>query len=460
MAVVILLVVGVSALHAVTREEMEQARTIAAKSYLRWANDGSGYLDELNPKTMAQLEQSLKAKEKENIAAFKAVKTPTDYSSWDKEALVKYWSETFFASPGLSDKGKAARNVVKRKVSAMNVSSPAAATPDKKEENAPAADKTVAQGQEVENPATADKPAGDVGNAENIEAVSDEMAGIIAEAAELDSTEAVVEQADTKKDSGSSVWIYILALVVLVGVVVWLVIFASKTMKNAEEFSEVKDKERSLQPEEPEDRGLSAATSSADAAIIESERVRELVERESKLKREVMRLREENLRLVEECERLKIDLATAQRTIAEQPVEVVSAAHTAPAAASAVTEAETENISEQPRRRRSAATREIFLGRVNAKGLFVRADRNLTPGKSVYRLTTTDGFTGTYRVVTDEEMVDTMLDNPVEYLSGGCVAKDLEDTDGMMEIITESAGTAIFEDGCWRVLRKAKISYK
>ncbi|MDE6294915.1 MAG: hypothetical protein K2M03_02505, partial [Muribaculaceae bacterium] len=320
LGVLLLLVVGVSAGRAVTREEMEQARTIAAKTYLRWANDGSGYLDELNPKTMAQLEQSLKAKEKENIAAFKAVKTPADYSSWDKDALVKYWSETFFASPGLSEKGKAARNVVKRKVSAMNVSAPAASTPEKKDESAPAADKAAAQTQETEKPASADKTSGDAANAENIEDVSDEMAGIIAEAAELDSTEAVVEQTDTKKNTGSSVWIYILALVVLVGVVVWLVIFASKTMKNAEEFSEVKAKERRPEDDAVTDSETLVSKSPAEPVAAESERVRELVERESKLKREVMRLREENLRLVEECERLKIDLATAKRTIAEQPV--------------------------------------------------------------------------------------------------------------------------------------------
>ena len=48
----------------VSQKEMEQARTIAAKAYLRYANDGSGYLDDLNPTTMQELEASLKSKEK------------------------------------------------------------------------------------------------------------------------------------------------------------------------------------------------------------------------------------------------------------------------------------------------------------------------------------------------------------------------------------------------------------
>ncbi len=421
-----LLSVGVS--HAVTQEEMEQARTIAAKTYLRWANDGSGYLDEISPRTMSELEKSLKAKEKENIVAFKAIKTPADYASWDKDALVKYWSETFFSQPGLTEKGKAARNIVKRKVSAMTVTAPSV-------QSEPAAT-PAAETPKATDVADPSKPAeaGSAGHENVAAALAEDASEVAAEVAAVDSAVIVAEQADSRKSNGASVWIYILVLCVLVGVVIWLVIFASKTMKNAEEFSEVKAKERHPENDEVAGNETLVSQSVTESVAAESERVRELVESEAKLKREVMRLREENLRLVEECERLKIDKATPE-------VAVVS---------------ETE----QPRRRRSAATREIYLGRVNAKGLFVRADRNMTPGKSVYRLTTTDGFTGTYRVVTDEEMVDTMLDNPLEYLSGGCVAKDLEDTDGMMEIVTESAGTAIFEDGCWRVLRKAKIAFK
>ena len=80
----------------VTQKEMEQARTIAAKAYIRYVNDGSGYLDELNPTTMEELEASLKPKEKENIKAFKAIAVPSDYKSWDKEKLVEYWAVTAF----------------------------------------------------------------------------------------------------------------------------------------------------------------------------------------------------------------------------------------------------------------------------------------------------------------------------------------------------------------------------
>lgn len=475
MGVLLVTLVCAGTLHAVTPDEMEQARTIAAKAYLRWANDGSGYLDELNPKTMAELEKSLKAKEKENITAFKAVKTPSDYASWDKEALVKYWSVTFFAQPGLSDKGKAAKGVVKRKVSAMNVSAPSA-KPAEQEKPAEEAKAAKPEENAAPGPEDAASAAGQPAPAESPEVMADEMAGVIEAEAAVDSAAAVTEKADRKRDNGSQVWIYILALCVLVGIVIWLVIFASKTMKNAEEFSEVKESQK----EERKEKGIFAKkervkVSDDDADEIEDERDAdkrndELSRREEQvLRRELLGVREENVRLQGENERLKAELSAVRRELEEagRRVGELTAERDALSSAKAVNTAAAvlENASEEemPVRRKeapSAAAREIYLGRVNSKGLFVRADRRFTPGKSVYRLLTTDGFTGTYRPVTDGEMVDMMLDNPAEYLSGGCVAKDLEDTDGMTEIVTESAGTAIFEDGCWRVLRKAKIAYR
>ncbi len=105
---------------------MEEARTITARAYLRYANDGSGYLDDFKATTMSQLESKLKAKEKENIKAFKSVKVPSDYASWDKAKLVEFWGVTFFTSPNLAEKGKVARSRVKQRINAMTVAAPAA----------------------------------------------------------------------------------------------------------------------------------------------------------------------------------------------------------------------------------------------------------------------------------------------------------------------------------------------
>ena len=78
--------------YAVTDKEMEEARTITAKAYLRYANDGSGYLDDITVTSMSELNAKLKQKEKENIKAFNSVKVPSDYASWDKEKLVEFWA--------------------------------------------------------------------------------------------------------------------------------------------------------------------------------------------------------------------------------------------------------------------------------------------------------------------------------------------------------------------------------
>ena len=102
----------------------------------------------------------------------------------------------------------------------------------------------------------------------------------------------------------------------------------------------------------------------------------------------------------------------------------------------------------------------IYLGRANSRGFFVRADRRVSSGNTVYRLDTDDGHVGTFRVVDMPEVVDRVLSNPEEYLSGGCQGEELSDTFGVKHIVTESAGTAIFEDGYWKVLRKSKIRYE
>lgn len=469
LSLLLIIASGYGAIHAVTPDEMEQARAIAAKEYLRWANDGSGYLDEIKqtPTSLAELEKNLKAKEKENIRSFKAVKVPGDYASWDKEALVKYWSETFFASPGLIEKGKAAKGRVKSRIQKMTVSAPAAAAA---KPSAPADGAPVPDLDPVETSPAQAAPAADSA------ALAAEAMAVAADALAADS--AAAEVADTeRKSAGSSVWIYVVALCVLVGVVIWLVIFASKTMKSSEDYPEVEEGKRRLARRSraedtapaddaavvidgvadlPQGEEMAVATGVSDARLREkfAESLARKNEEIRSLNRQLIDLREECFKLGEENGRLVSELEAAHREIDElnrRPEPRVAPA--APAAA-------TEEPEATPRRRRPAAAREIYLGRVNAKGLFVRADREMVEGKSVYRLSTTDGYTGTFRVVTDECMMDTMLDNPQDYLAGGCVAKDLEDTDGMMEIVTESAGTAIFEDGCWRVLRKAKIAYK
>ena len=193
---------------AVTDKEMEQARTIAAKAYLRFANDGSGYLDDVKATSMTELRKSLKKKEVENLAAFTAIKTPSDYASWDKDKLISYWVSVL-DNKTLLDKGKAAKGRIRKQIGAMTVT--AAAVEPAKEAG----------------PAPEEKPAEEP-------VVSDQAADLPAEAAPADAVEgqdiladqkAVAEDAVTptlEKESNST-WVYILILCLLLGVVVWLV---------------------------------------------------------------------------------------------------------------------------------------------------------------------------------------------------------------------------------------------
>lgn len=446
---------------AVTADEMDRARAITAKVYLRWANDGSGYLDQITPTSMADLEKALQGKEKENIKAVKAIALPAGYESWNKEQLVAYWSDTFFKSPGLSEAGTrgGARSQVRKRVGAMTISAPAPA-------QTPSGDGAASQGlspdQIVEQGAD---PAADA-----------DAAGINATAAQADSIASQLAEAERRKaqsSSGSSnTWIYVTLLAILVIVVVVLVIYASNSMKGGEKNGK-RGKRPAREPEGLEEREETEPAewkeevveqqeiiAPAQPSAAESNRMREkfaatlagkqeeirllnrrvadLSDESARLASEVQMLRTENARLRAEYEAL--EAGQNRRASTQQP-------HDTPAATSVA-------AAPQP------TIREIYLGRVNSRGIFIRADRSLNPGNSIYRLVTSDGFSGTFRVVASDALSPTVFARPEEWLGGGCVAKDITDTDGRTEVITESPGTAIFEDGCWRVIRKAKIRYQ
>lgn len=411
------LFLSVATAQAVTDKEMEQARTITAQAYLRYANNGSGYLDELSPKTMAELEKSLKTKEKENLKSFKAVSVPKDYASWDKEKLTQFWGTTFFASPGLIEEGKAARTRVRSRIGKMTVSAPAPA-----QETAAAA------------PAAAPAPEAETAPAAPAEAASatptpeEEIALAMAAAAPETAAEAEPDTEVVVRKKSSSTWIYIAILCVLVGVVIWLVVYAGNAMKSQNSAARARREDGAGDAEAEELRRKFAETL--------SEKNSEL----SAAQAEAEQLRKENARL-------RGELETARRSL-----EQASAA----AAAAAPVAAETQR---QPRPAREARPeRTIWLGRVNKNGIFVRADRSFNLGNSFYKLTTTDGVSGSFTVVTDPTACELALLSPDDILLNACAGRNLTQTRGMKEIITEVPGTAVFEGGCWRVGRKARVT--
>ena len=474
-AAVVMQLCSIQAL-AVTDKEMEQARVIAAKAYLRCANDGSGYLDELKPKSMSDLESKIKPKEKENLKAFKAVGVPRDYASWDKAKLVEYWSVTFFKSPGLTEKGKMARARVRKNVSAMNVAPPKSEAEKQKTagvEKTAAADKAKAEApkEDAESPATV--AAGAQALAGDAAAMTDSIGKIQEKVASLD------ESSEDVPEEKSHTWVYLLVLAILVGVVIWLVSFASNVMKRSGEGREParRSEEERLAERQAGEASKEMREKFAATLTQKNAEISQLNAKVDQLNRENASMKRDMQALVAETGSLRTRLTDAQNQLEEIRKAAVAAApapcHTAPQperedAPAPVAAVGPEYPAPQPRPQSQPAAqaapqrrhRTIFLGRVNNKGIFVRADRELNVGNSIYVLETTDGYAGTFRVVADPVVWEMALLTPQQSLMGGCTGDDLDLHEGMTRIVTESPGTAVFEGGCWRVIRKARIRYE
>lgn len=420
---------------AVTDKEMDEARAIAAKAYLRYANDGSGYLDDVKAKSMSELTGKLKDKEKENLKAFNRVKVPADYASWDKAKLVEYWGTTFFTSPELSEKGKGARLRVKKQINAMSVSAPAPEAADPAPVAAPEAQPVAAD--------TAALPSADGVAAEEEDILADQKA-IMKDAD---------ESAATPREE-SHTWVYVLVLAILIGVVIWLVVFAAKLMKKQPEGT---PESMAADNEELRDKARKAISRKNEELEAMRVRMEEAERNEAELSRKAEALKAENRQLLEQSESLRLENA---RLKGEARAAQASQAARAAAQPRTPQPQPSPAPAPQPHRETAPILKVLYLGRVNSRGIFVRADRRVSPGNTVYRLDTNDGLVGTFRVVDVPEVVDTALANPEQYLRGGCNAEDFTEAAGAENIITENAGTAIFENGYWKVLRKSDIRFE
>ncbi|MCH5225793.1 MAG: hypothetical protein J1D77_07310 [Muribaculaceae bacterium] len=398
--------------HGVTKEEMEQARTIATKAYLRYANDGSGYLDDINPKTMAELEAALKTKEKENIKAFKAIPVPTDYKDWGKEKLVEYWATTAFQTKGLLEKGRGGRLRARSQINKMTIAAPKPETPATQP-----AQTTSATGSKP-NTAPADTAKNETG--------MDQASQISAELNAIDD-EAPIEGTDLSEPKAYNyTWVYIMVLAILVAIVVALVVYAANVMKKNGSNHGAQGRRNEEDTEHIEH--LESALADKDVEI-------------AMLNKKLESASRQNEELKGKLEKISAELAALKRNPAETTRREPSAA------------------AQSPSPEKKPAIRSIFLGRANNKGIFVRADRTLNIGNSVFTLDTSDGYTGTFRVADSPAAWSLALSNPKEYLENACTGSHLDDPDGASKITTDTAGTAIFEGGCWRVTRKARISY-
>ena len=400
--------------YAVSQKDMEQARTIAAKAYLRYANDGSGYLDDINPTTIAELEAALKTKEKENIKAFKEIPVPSDYKDWDKEKLVEYWAVTAFQNKGLLEKGKIGKTRARNLISKMTLSPSeevVSTQPVSKEES------------KVETPITSPTDP-----AEEMNLMKEEEDALMAQ-------QETLEEENLSSDKAYNyTWVYIMILVILVGVVIALVVYAANVMK--------KNGPKGPMP-----------------VYAEPQRDRE-TDKQAKERYETA-IADKDLEIA--MLKKKLDAASRQNSELRSKVETMSSEIASLKAFSQVSSTnDTRRI--EPEREQSTSSRNglrsIYLGRANSRGIFVRADKTLNPSHSVFLLETTDGFSGTFRVADSYEVWELALSNPREYLETACIGSDLDNPGLATKIKTESPGTAVFEGGCWRVIRKARIRYE
>lgn len=413
---------------AVSQKEMEQARVIAAKWYIRYVNDGSGYLDDINPTTMEELQNALKPKEKENIKAFLAIPVPSDYQTWDKQKLVDYWAGTAFQDKGLVEKGRGGRLKARNLINKMTISDhqQAETTPQTSE---PA----------VTNGVQINENAADVNSQ-----ASEEIQNEISETEQTIEEEIFEDSQDINIEKQNSyTWVYILCLAILVAIVLALIVYAANILKKKDN-NQQDSSETHLNNDVEIIEKYEAAIADKDVEIAMLTKKLETATRQNtELKTKIEALTSElsNLRGASH-ERFmpQNKYEPAREKVEEKPRE--SELHNSSA-----------NINK-------GTLRSIFLGRANAKNIFVRADRTLNPGHSIFILDTSDGFTGSFRVADSPEAWKLALSNPKEYLMNACVGHDLEDTIGVSRIGTEDSGTAVFEGGCWRVIRKAKIRYE
>lgn len=426
---------------AVTPEEMEEARTITAIIYLRCANSGSDYLDKLNVKTLDELEKSnLHRKEKDNLAIFKNFSVPTDYASWSKDDLVKYWSGTFFANPQVKLEAKGyAQKRTEKAVKAMKIKDPAEVEQASPEE-------VTAQ-----EPALSDAVVSDPMDEQATKAALDTLAEAV-QPAEADK--------QSKESSGNA--LYIVLLCVLVAFVVALIIYAARMFKRQSDDDDDDDddnrKENSLKAGHNVNVTIAApsARSVADTDRTTLREVESLQAENAELRRAVddykyhlNYVKNEKAELQEQVRRLHAEL---EQLRASAPTRAVGRDPYSDADATVYAEAD------EPTVHSSARAKTLYLGRANDDGMFVRAERELNPSHSIFRLVSTDGVTGTFTVVESPVVEGRIMADVRQALRGSCEC-DFSEARGRSGVETLRGGTAIFDQGRWKVLRRAQVRF-
>ena len=400
-------VVVTSSAWGVTREEMEQARTITAQAFLRYMNNGSDYLDKLDPVKVSDLKNSLKTKEKENIKIFESIEYPKIevYSQWSKDDLLKYWGTDFWNDSRIPAHCKGARVRVKSKIGAMNVGAEAIKSQETTATLAEA-DNAASEAQRVLDSI---KMADSIATEAAILEVSNDMVQEDFASDSIAAEESAIEEEETVKSKSSPTLIYSLILIVLVVIIAALIVYAVKGIQKSGKQDVKRDKNEETDSADEEDDDNHIYKETLD------EKDREI----ASLKAEIDRLNNVILRMNDRISDAISEISPNQRP-----------------------------------------TRTIYLAYANSKNVFVRADSVYNEDYSIFKLVTSDGITGSFSVIDNPIANKLALSLPISILKNSCQSEDMHHDNWCKQIITENAGTAIFENGRWIVKRKADINFQ
>lgn len=400
-------VVVASSAWGVTREEMEQARTITAQAFLRYMNNGSDYLDKLDPVKVSDLKNSLKTKEKENIKIFESIEYPKIevYSQWSKDDLLKYWGTDFWNDSRIPAHCKGARVRVKSKIGAMNVGAEAI----KSQETTATLTEADNAASEAQRVLDSIKMADSIATEAAILEASNDMVQEDFASDSIAAEESAIEEEETVKSKSSPTLIYSLILIVLVVIIAALIVYAVKGIQKSGKQDVKRDKNEETDSADEED----------DENHIYKETLDEKDREIASLKAEIDRLNNVILRMNDRISDAISEISPNQRP-----------------------------------------TRTIYLAYANSKNVFVRADSVYNEDYSIFKLVTSDGITGSFSVIDNPIANKLALSLPISILKNSCQSEDMHHDNWCKQIITENAGTAIFENGRWIVKRKADINFQ
>ena len=409
LSLIVSLAVASSAM-GVTREEMEQARTITAQAFLRYMNNGSDYLDKLSPTRVSELKKHLKEKELQNLKTFESIAYPKIdiYKNWDKAQLLEFWGTTFFADPKVPQQAQGAKRQVKSKINSMSVAQSEAVETETIESQPKQEPTDAAQEAQriIDSITRADSIAAEAAILEATnEVVQEELASDSIATEET----TVEEDEESVKSKRSPTLIYSLILIVLVIIIAALVVYAVKGIQKANKQAVKKN----------EDDDTDSADEEDDDNDIHKETIDEKDREIASLKAEIDRLNNVILRMNDRLSDAISEISPNQRP-----------------------------------------TRTIYLAYANSKNVFVRADSVYNEDYSIFKLVTSDGITGSFSIIENPIAIKLALSLPISILKNSCQSEDMHHDNWCKQIITENAGTAIFENGRWIVKRKADINFQ